>query len=84
MPNLLSKNDLRALRNALGGGQELVLERSMGDYKVRASTGPASPARGVDMLVRLEEWNRGTYSTQYLTGVDQVEEILRARHGGIR
>ena len=84
MPNLLSKNDLRALRNALGGGQELVLERSMGGYKVRASTGPASPVWGVDMLVRLEEWNRGTYSTQYLTGVDQMEKILRARHGGIR
>ena len=84
MPDLLSRNDRNALRSAMARGREIVLEREMGSFRMRASTVAARPVWGVGMLVRLEEWDRGTYSTQYLTGVDQVEEILRARHGGIR
>ena len=82
MPDLLSRNDRNALRSAMAQGREIVLEREMGGFRMRASTVAARPVWGVGMLVRLEEWSGGLYSSQYLTGIDDLERTLRGRYGG--
>ena len=66
--SLLTAGDLEELREALRRGRTTSLEREAPAIRlrVRVSTQRAGPVWAVPMLVRLERWGPGTYSTQLL------------------
>lgn len=72
---LLSGNDLTRLSRALSGMYEDRVVITLGGRKVAASVVPASPAWPVAMLVRLEAWWPGGYTSQYF---ESVEEMRRS------
>ena len=71
---LLSKNDLDQLWQALAAGREISVTRSLGELTMTASTCRGSPVWGCDMLIRLEQSRGPVYSTQYFRS---VEEMMR-------
>ena len=75
-PNLFSPNDLAQLRTALASGQEIRLVRTLGPVTVIASTCPAVPVHGCDMLVRLEQAHGCVYSSQYFHSVEEMAEYI--------
>lgn len=74
--NLLSVNDWKHLGDALRRMEEIVLERELGERKVRASTVPANNAWRVAMLVRIERWEKNRYDTQYFESVEEAMRIV--------
>lgn len=77
---LLSKNDLRALQSAMDAGREIQLPREWADGsgRILASTRPADPAWSpAKMLLRLEAWGRGWYSSQYFASVADMTALWR-------
>lgn len=71
---LLTDHDLSALSTALRQCEPLDLPRTFGEYKVRATVCPASPAWSVAMLIRIEVWWPGWYMSKYC---ESVEEVLQ-------
>lgn len=73
--SLLTAGDLEELREALRRGRATSLEREAPAIRlrVRVSTRRAGPVWAAPMLVRLERWGPGTYSTQLF---DNVEAML--------
>lgn len=73
--SLLTAGDIQALEEALARGRAEVLEREVPAIRlrVRVSTQRAGPVWAAPMLVRLERWGPGTYSTQLF---DSVEAML--------
>lgn len=72
---LLSQNDLRALQKAMDTGREIQLEREWADGtgRVLASTLEADPAWApAKMLLRVETWGGGWYSSQYFDSVKKL------------
>ena len=74
--NLFTAKDLAQLRAALASGQEIRLVRTLGPVTVIASTCPATPMWGCDMLVRLEQEHGCVYSSQYFHSVEEMVEYL--------
>lgn len=61
----MTDKEMTRLRDAMNSGQEITIEVSIAGMQIRASTTPATPAWGCDMLVRLEVTRGPVYSTQY-------------------
>lgn len=80
MVSLLSPNDWDALSGALRRMEETSLVRTMGPYKVRASTVPAGKGWVVAMLVRVERWNPWWYETQYFESVEEARRCQSKAH----
>ena len=74
--NLFTKNDLAQLRTALASGQEIRLVRTLGPVTVIASTCPATPVWGCDMLVRLQWFYPWGSRRQYYRSVDEMMPFL--------
>lgn len=70
---LLSANDLTRLSRAMRGMKEDRVVITLGGRKVAASVVPASPAWPVAMLVRLEAWWPGGYTSQYFESVEALK-----------
>ena len=72
---LLTAWDLEELREALGRGRVTSLEWEAPALRlrVRVSTQQVAPVWSVPMLVRLERWFPGQYSTQLF---DSLEAML--------
>ena len=51
---MLTDKELSRLQQAMDSGQEIAIEVSIAGMQIKASTTPATPAWGCDMLVRLE------------------------------
>ena len=72
--SLLTAGDLEELREALRRGRATSLEREAPAIRlrVRVSTQRAGHVWAVPMLVRLERWGPGTYSTQLFGSVEAM------------
>ena len=72
--SLLTAGDLEELREALRRGRATSLEREAPAIRlrVRVSTRRAGPVWAAPMLVRLERWGPGTYSTQLFDSVEAM------------
>ena len=73
MDNLLTDKDLETIARAHRRCGEMEVERTLGALRVRVSTQRAASVWSVPMLVRLERWTPGQYSTQLF---DSVEAML--------
>lgn len=74
--NLFTAKDLAQLRTALASGQEIRLVRTLGPVTVIASTCPATPVWGCDMLVRLQWFYPWGSRRQYYRSVDEMMPFL--------
>lgn len=74
--NLFTTNDLAQLRTALASGQEIRLVRTLGPVTMIASTCPATPVWGCDMLVRLQWFYPWGSRRQYYRSVDEMMPFL--------
>ena len=72
--SLLTTGDLEELREALHRGRATSLAREAPAIRlrVRVSTRRAGPMWAAPMLVRLERWGPGTYSTQLFDSVEAM------------
>ena len=77
--DLLTKNDLRALRSALLTGKELVMEREWlpGNYRLRITTKQADPIWGVHTIARVQTSRGSMESAQYIPTYGELYERLR-------
>ena len=73
MNDLLTDKDLETIARAHRRCREMEVERTLGALRVRVSTQRAASVWSVPMLVRLERWTPGQYSTQLF---DSVEAML--------
>lgn len=76
---LLSPNDRKYLRNALRMSRECEMAREWADgsERIRVTTVAADPIWApAKMLVRLECWWSGAYSSQYFPSVSALEEAM--------
>ena len=73
MDELLTGKDLDTIARAHRHCREMEIERTLGALRVRVSTQRAASVWSVPMLVRLERWTPGQYSTQLF---DSVEAML--------
>ena len=73
MNDLLIGKDLETIARAHRRCREMEVERALGELRVRVSTQRAASVWSVPMLVRLERWTPGQYSTQLF---DSVEAML--------
>ena len=73
MNDLLTDKDLETIARAHRRCREMEVERTLGTLRVRVSTQRAASVWSVPMLVRLERWTPGQYSTQLF---DSVEAML--------
>ena len=70
--SLLSENDWRKIASWLRKLKEDAIEAELGDYKVRVSTSVAPRVANVAMFVRVEQWYRGIYSSQYFESTEEA------------
>ena len=75
---LLTDKELSRLQQAMDSGQEIAIEVSIAGMQIKASTTPATPVWGCDMLVRLECTRGPVYSTQYFDRVTDFRERVCA------
>lgn len=69
--SLLSENDWRRVARWLQQLQEDCLEVELDKNKVKVSTVPVkSKVFSVIMLVRVEQWYKGAYESQYFESVE--------------
>ena len=73
--NLLSANDFDALKKAMLRGEEICLERGLGDFSVTAKTCPVAYPWPVSMVVQIQV-KKGDYSWS-----QNFETIEAAREG---
>lgn len=52
------------------------MERTLGEYRVVVSTGPASPAWPVAWLVRIQQWRPGLYASKYCQSAEEAARYL--------
>lgn len=77
MDNLLTdqgSGDIQPGPTALRG--EVEIERTLGALRVRVSTCPCLPGLVRALLIRLERWRPGMYSTQYLDSAEALREEI--------
>ena len=74
--NLFTENDLAQLRAALASGQEIRLVRTLGPVTMIASTCPATPEWGCDMLVCLQWFYPWGSRRKYRRSVDEMIPFL--------
>lgn len=74
--NLFTEKDLAQLCTALASGQETRLVRTLGPVKMIASTCPAVPVWGCDMLVCLQRFYPWGSRRQYYRSVDEMIPFL--------
>ena len=74
--SLLTAGDLDELREALRRGRATSLEREAPAIRlrVRVSTQRAGPVWPMPMVVRLERWEPGKYSTQLFDSVEALKD----------
>ena len=75
---LLTDKELIRLQQAMDSGQEIAIEVSIAGMQIKASTTPATPVWGCDMLVRLECTRGPVYSTQYFDRFTDFRERVCA------
>ena len=76
--NLLSDKDADILRRHFVAGQEITLERRLGDHSVAASVLTAGPAWDQPMLVRIRVDAGNITMTQNFKTVDEAIERYRS------
>lgn len=70
---LLSKNDWKRIEGALRSNQETVVDITFGDLHERVSTCHVDDSvHKVKILVRVEIWGHGFYSSQYFEKLDDA------------
>lgn len=69
---MLTDKELSRLQQAMDSGQEIAIEVSIAGMQIKASTTPATPVWGCDMLVRLERQHGCVYSSQYFRTVEEM------------
>lgn len=75
---LLSENDWNGVNKALQRMEQVELEVTLGNKKVRVSTVPVnSKVYNVATLVRVETWTPGVYSSQYFESVAEARRYSK-------
>ena len=76
--NLLSDNDIDALKNAMLRHQETYMLRTLGDVVVRARTLRAEPPWQVDMIVQIQmEHGNVAWTQNFVDAEDAKRELER-------